>query len=368
MSKLEELIQELCPNGVEYKYLQDVCTFKRGSSLTSKDAKDGNIPVISGGQKPAFYHNAANRTGKTIVIAGSGAYAGYVSFWQQPIFCADSFSVDVQDNTVLNIKYLYHYLRNNQKAIYNKKTGAGIPHVHGKDIARFRIPVPPLPVQEEIVRILDNFTELATELATELTARKKQYEYYRAEFLALNTVSKVRIGSICDVFTGGEPPADCVKRNTPDEAHPYAVWGNGKEIYGYSSTYKIDRDAVVISSIGANTGAVYFRKALFTPIIRLKVLVPKNESLDIRYLYHAMSATKIESKSSSVPNMNAAEIKAIEIPLPDTAVQKKIAAILDRFDALCNDLSTGLPAEIEARKKQYEYYRDKLLSFKELGA
>ena len=168
MSKLEELIKELCPNGVEYVLLKDVCDFNRGTPLTSKEAMYGNVPVISGGQKPAFYHNVANRNADSIVIAGSGAYAGYISYWTEPIFCADSFTVDVKDDNILNKRYLYHFLLNNQDYIYSRKQGAGIPHVHGKDIARLQIPLPPLAVQREIVRILDKFTLYSQELAAEL--------------------------------------------------------------------------------------------------------------------------------------------------------------------------------------------------------
>ena len=100
--------------------------------------------------------------------------------------------------------------------------------------------------------------------------------------LCPNGVEYKKIGDISDVITGGEAPSDCVKGDCADENHPYAVWGNGKEVYGYASSYKIDKDAVVISSIGANTGTVYFRKAYFTPIIRLKVVLPKNGLLDTR--------------------------------------------------------------------------------------
>ena len=147
MSKLEELIKELCPNGVEYVELQKVCNFNRGTSITSKEVKGGDVPVVSGGQQPAFYHNVANREANSITIAGSGAYAGYVSFWENPIFCADSFTVDVKNKNKLDKRYLYHFLLNKQNYIYSRKQGAGIPHVHGKDIARLQIPLPPLAVQ-----------------------------------------------------------------------------------------------------------------------------------------------------------------------------------------------------------------------------
>ena len=204
MSKLEELIKELCPNGVEYVELQKVCNFNRGTSITSKEVKGGDVPVVSGGQQPAFYHNVANREANSITIAGSGAYAGYVSFWENPIFCADSFTVDVKNKNKLDKRYLYHFLLNKQNYIYSRKQGAGIPHVHGKDIARLQIPLPPLAVQREIVRILDKFTlysqELAAELAAlysqelaaELAARKKQYEFYRDKLLSFDNLTNGR--------------------------------------------------------------------------------------------------------------------------------------------------------------------------------
>lgn len=125
MSKLEELIRELCPYGVEYRRLGEICNFNRGESLVSKNATAGDVPVVSGGKKPAFYHNKANRFGVTITVAGSGAYAGFVSIWEKPIFCCDAFSVDIKNPNEVNIRYLYHYLLNIQNRIYRKKNWCG---------------------------------------------------------------------------------------------------------------------------------------------------------------------------------------------------------------------------------------------------
>lgn len=170
-----------------------------------------------------------------------------------------------------------------------------------------------------------------------------------------------KLGEVCEIYTGGEPPKDTIKGDNKDEKHVYPVWANGKEVYGYSSTYKIDKDATVISSIGANTGSIYFRKAYFTPIIRLKVLVPKNNNLISKYLYYYLSTVTFVVKSSSVPNMNANEVKKLEIPLPSLEVQNEIVRILDTFTAHTAELQ----AELQARKEQYEYYRNKLLTFDE---
>ena len=280
------------------------------------------------------------------------------------------FVVRCKDSSLEN-RFILHYLLSNhfQSVVEQQKTGSTISHLTQTLFSRLMIPIPPLEIQREIVRILDNFTNLTAELTKELTDRKVQYAYYRNKFLYFDesSASLKSIGDICNVVVGGEPPADCIKGESKDSSHMFPVWGNGKEAYGYSGTYKIDRDAVVISSIGANTGAVYYRKAFFTPIIRLKVVMPKDNQLSSRFLFHVLSATAIKSKSSSVPNMNANEIKAIKIPVPPLDVQNRIVNVLDNFEKICSDRNIGLPAEIEARQKQYEYYRDKLLTFAETG-
>ena len=229
------------------------------------------------------------------------------------------------------------------------------------NVLDMQIPIPPIEIQQKIVAILDTFTELTAEL----TARKSQYTYYREKLLSFdeNQVEWKTLGEVVDVFTGGEAPLNCIKGDKPEGIFKYPVYGNGAEIYGYADSYRIDKDAVTISSIGANTGTIYFRNAFFTPIIRLKVIIPKYNNLLPRYLYHYLNSITISSKSSSVPNMNASDVKRIKIPVPPIEEQERIVSILDKFDTLTTSITEGLPKEIELRKKQYEYYRDMLLSF-----
>ncbi|WP_159991326.1 restriction endonuclease subunit S [Pelistega ratti] len=169
---------------VEWKELGDVVEMKRGQSITAKNVKDGNIPVISGGQKPAYYHNESNRKGRTITVAGSGAYAGFIMFWDKPIFVGDAFSIKSEDS-ILDLKYVYYFLLQNQQKIYGLKKGSGVPHVYPKDLAKLIIPIPPLEIQQKIVKVLDKFTELEAELAL----RTKQYEYYRNQLLTFDNIS-----------------------------------------------------------------------------------------------------------------------------------------------------------------------------------
>ena len=137
MTNILELLKH---EKVEWKKLGEVCEFKRGNTITKKNAVEGDVPVIAGGQKPAYYHNISNREGITITVAGSGAYAGYVSYWNQPIFLSDAFSIET--NSKLDKRYLYHWLLDNQYKIYELKKGSGVPHVYSNDLANFEIPIP----------------------------------------------------------------------------------------------------------------------------------------------------------------------------------------------------------------------------------
>ena len=179
MSYLEKLL-----NGVEveWKTLGEVAELKRGTSITKNTSKEGQYPVISGGQKPAYYIEQFNREGETITIAGSGAYAGYVMYWNEPIFVSDAFSIKANEMKALT-RYIFHFLLSIQEKIHNLKSGGGVPHVYAKDVARFQIPIPPLSEQERIVAILDKFDTLTTSISEglprEIELRQKQYEYYR---------------------------------------------------------------------------------------------------------------------------------------------------------------------------------------------
>ena len=386
MSRLQELLEELCPNGVEYRKLKDVSVMQRGTSLTKANATEGEIPVISGGREPAFYCDRCNRDGETITVAGSGAGAGYVQYWNEPIYANDCFTVKGIQGT--STKYLYYFMSNIQDKISDTKKGGGVPHVHISDVENFRLPVPPLEVQCEIVRVLDSFTLLTDELTDELTARKKQYEYYRDSLLAFDeNVPRKSIGEIAlDIYRG----AGIKRDEVTSEGIPCVRYGEIYTSYDISFTEcKSHTSADVVSSPKYfEHGDIIFTitgesvEDIAKSIVYLghekcmaggDTVVLKHE-LEPRYLSYALSTTdarrqksagKVKSKvvHSSVP-----ALKEIVIPVPSYEEQKRIADILDSFHYLVNDISEGIPAEIEVRKKQYEYYRDKLLSFKDLGA
>lgn len=389
MSHLADLIEELCPDGVEYKPLGEVAELKRGQSITKKSITPGDIPVIAGGRKPAYFTSSANRTGMTIVVAGSGAYAGFVSYWDQPIFVSDAFSVKVNEE-ILVPRFTYHWVCGKQKELYSLKSGGGVPHVYPKDVAKFKCPIPPLEVQCEIVRILDQFTTLEAELEAELEARRAQYEYYRNQLLSYdalvsrcpNGVQYKSIGSF----------SKCVAGATPNSKNP-SLWDgdipwmssgevNKKTVYSTNrfitqlgfdscSTKMVPAGAVVIALAGQG-------KTRGT-VARIRIELCTNQSLcaiitdktvDSDYLFHYLSGQydnlrAVSSGDGTRGGLNLKMIRAYKVPVPPIEEQRRIADVLDRFDTLVNDISSGLPAEIAARRAQYEYYRDRLLSFPE---
>ena len=382
MSKIDELIFKYCPNGVERWLLGDledqkIIQLGRGNVISKTDLRDnpGEYPVYSssatGNGILGFYSNYMFEDERLSWSIDGGGRFFYRPKHKYSITNVCGWLKVLQEDKI-STKYLFYVLTNEwvKKVFdYNKKAH---PSVIRKE---YTLPIPPLSVQEEIVKILDSFTmleaELESELESELEARKEQYQYYKNLLLdpknMKGDIQWKTLADLCDVYTGGEAPSDCVKGNMPNDDCIYPVYGNGKEVYGYSASYRIGKDAVCISSIGANTGAVFYYKKNFTPIIRLKVLVPKNQNLMTRYLYYIATTIAFVSKNGGgIPNMNANDVKKHVIPVPPLEEQERIVSILDKFDALVNDISEGLPAEIDARKQQYEYYRNKLLDFKEL--
>ena len=167
---------------VEWKPLGEVAELKRGTSITQNTSTEGCYPVISGGRQPAYYVDQFNRTGETITVAGSGAYAGFLQYWNEPIFVGDAFSIK-PDPSLLLTRFVYFFLLKQQQKLHDMKVGGAVPHVYTKFVAPILIPLPPLAVQEQIVAILDKFHTLVHSISeglpAEIALRRRQYEYYR---------------------------------------------------------------------------------------------------------------------------------------------------------------------------------------------
>ena len=373
---------------VVWKPLGEVAELKRGTTITKKTSNEGIYPVISGGQQPAYYIDQFNRDGETITVAGSGAYAGFVMYWNEPIFVGDAFSVKADEKQVLP-RFIYHFLLSIQEKIHDLKSGGGVPHVYAKDVARFVIPLPPLSVQQEIVRILDKFTQLEAELEAELDCRKRQYEYYRNNLLSYegNEVEWKTLGEV-GTFYGG-----LTGKNKSDFENGNASYITYKNIFD-NIEINFDRLEKVKISPTEKQNKVKYGDILFTGSSETaeeagmsSVITTTTEediylnsfSFGIRFnkdikllptfskhLFRSHSIRIAISKTASGVtrfNISKERLKKIYIPLPPLSEQQRIANILDKFDTLVNSISEGLPKEIALRRKQYEYYRERLLSF-----
>ena len=343
---------------VEWKPLSLVSEMQRGKTITAKSTNEGKIPVISGGQKPAYYHSESNRDGKTITVAGSGAYAGYIMYWEEPIFVSDAFSIKT-DESLLQIKYVYHFLLQNQQKIYAMKKGSGVPHVYPKDIGTLTIPIPPLPVQTKIVKILDALTALTSELIL----RRKQYEYYREKLLSFDSLEQLNSGGgkkklidVCiNIFSG--------KNKERNDSGLYPIYGS-TGIIGKTNKKEFSNEQILVARVGANAGYVHIAKGEYD-VSDNTLIVQNNENIDLKFLYHTLVNMKLNqyAKGAGQPLITAGQLKSMEINVPSLEEQQCIVSILDKFETLTNSITEGLPLAIEQSQKRYEYYRELLLNF-----
>lgn len=388
MSKLQELIRKLCPNGVEYKKLGDICEIKRGERVVKSELlKDGNYPVISGGVSPMGYLNVYNRESETVTVAQYGT-AGYVN-WQTTKFWANDVCYCLFPKFTVNKKYLYYSLKKQQIIINSMVIKDAIPyHLPLNQLQKIEIPIPPIEVQTEIVRILDHFNFLAAELQAELQARQEQYEYYRNKLLTFSNINGVYASvtwmkmSEIGTFIRGKR---FVRTDIVNEGVPCIHYGDMYTHYKLYATKSkgmlrselaskmryAQKDDVVIVAAGENKEDIGIGVAWLgnepaavhdACFIFRSDLYPQYVSHYLRSNYYHKQIVKYVSEGK-ICSISAKGLGNAIIPIPTYEEQVKIATLLNKFDSLTSDLSQGLPAEIAAVQEQYEYYRDKLLSF-----
>ncbi len=415
MSKIDDLIKQYCPNGVKYKELGNIGIFYGGLSGKSKeDFKDGNCKYIT---YTNIYSNPAlkidiedkvniqNGEKQNIIQYGDVLFTGssetpdecgFSSVVTQKIkeniylnsFC---FGFRLNDLTQFNLHFLKHLFRSYEirKQIVGTASGVTRFNVSKKRFAKIKIPVPPLPVQEEIVKVLDAFTALEAELEAELEARKRQYEYYRNKLLTFDentTGGGINWKMLSEVFDikNGYTPSKANKEFWKNGTIPWFrmedIRENGRILN--DSIQHITPQAVKggklfpANSIIVATTATIGEHALITVdslanqrFTFLSKKVNRYNELDMKFFYYYMFVIdewcKNNTNVSGFASVDMNKFKKLMIPIPPIEEKERIVAILDKFDSLVNDISEGLPAELTARRQQYEYYRNKLLTFDE---
>jgi len=378
VSRLNELIAELCPDGVEYETIDGVCEIldHLRRPIARKNRRPGKYPYY-GANGVQDYIDDYIFDGTFLLVGEDGSVINVdnspVLTWATGKIWVNNHAHVLRETPKALLRFVYYYLQTVDVSLLVR--GAP-PKLNQANLRRIRIPVPPLPIQQEIVRILDQFTEVEAQLEAELAARKKQYDYYRKLLLTFDdSVIRVPLGeigriSMCKRILKAE--------TSPSGDVPFFKIGTfgGKpdafitfEKYEeYRKTYPFPKKGDVLISASGTIGRtlVYDGSPAYFQDSNI-VWVDNDESIVLnKFLYHYYSLQPWSvSTGGTIDRLYTYQLSKTPIPVPPLSEQERIVSILDRFDALVNDLSSGIPAEIEARRKQYEYYRDKLLSFKE---
>ena len=427
MSKLQELINKLCPNGVEFKPLAEVFEMRNGYTPSKN-----NPDFWEGGTIPWFRMDDIRENGRILsdsiqhitpsAIKGKGLFeansfilATTATIGEHALIIADSLAnqrftnlkVRKSLSNLLVTKFIYYYMFIVDDFCKRNTNVSGFASVDMDKLKKMPFPVPPIEVQEEIVRILDSFSDYAAELQAELQARKKQYEYYRNLLLTFNPsaygcgtddeqkdgvttwgghnykIEWKKLGEICNRICSGGTPTTSNKSfyngSIPWLRTQEVNWSDvydteikiSEEAVKKSSAKLIPSNCVIIAMYGATAAKVCINRIPLTTNQACCNLEINPQLASYKYVYYWLcnSYEKLKSMGEgSQNNINGMKIKQYPIPIPPLELQEKIVAILDRFETLVNDLTNGLPAEIAAVKDQYEYYRNKLLNFKKLSA
>ena len=384
----QNLLQMIQAEKVEWKTLGEVCQIKKGKQLNKTELKDqGLYPAYNGGKGHSGYTDNFNVEADTIIISQGGASAGFVNFIKVP-FWANAHCYYVLPHSNIINRYLYHFLKNNERSFMDSQYGAGIPALSQSALEKVAIPIPPLETQQKIVKILDKMTELEATLEAELSQRRRQYEYYRNALLDFDN----RAGGVIAKFY-----PDCLKDvawKTLGEVAEYSTMRIKADSLDETSYVGVDnllqnRGGKTLASYAPNTESLagFVEGDILIGNIRpyLKkiwqadraggasgdVLIIHTIDKDVnpRYLYQVLADDKFftynmqHAKGAKMPRGSKAAIMQYSFPIPPLEIQAKIVAILDQFDTLTQSISQGLPREIALRRKQYEYYREQLLNF-----
>jgi type I restriction enzyme, S subunit len=409
MNKIEELITQLCPDGVEFKELWELTIWDKkfnglnksmqktvisypyvlANTFKELEVKNGNVRLLSTGNYTGW--TTEELAGKNLcegeVVAIPWGGQANVKYYKGKFVTADNrISISI-DPSIFLIKFLYYWFLQNNNLIASFYRGSGIKHPRMRSVLTMKIPFPPLPIQQEIVAILDRFTQLEAELEAELEARKSQYEFYRNQMLNFEgeKVQWKTLGEVGEFVRGRR----FVKNDIMTEGVPCIHYG---EMYTYYHIWAKKTKSFLNPTLAAKlrvarTGDVIIVAAGETvedlgqgvawlgesDVVIHDACFTFSHKQNPKYVSHLLQTELFRSQikkyvsSGKISSINAPGLSKALIPIPSLAEQERIVDVLDKFDALVNDISVGIPAEIEARRKQYEYYRGKLLDFKDIN-
>ena len=378
--RVDNLIQKLCNNNIKTVTLQQICNKITTGKLDANAMEEGGQYPFFTCSRKTYKINSYRFDCEALIIAGNGE-VGETKYYKGKFDAYQRTYVLYEFNEEIDVQYLFHYLRGYLKPyVFALSKKGSIPYITLSILKNFPIPLPPLPIQQEIVRILDTFTNLTAELMAELTARRKQYEYYRDELLTFGEdIERRTIGDVClKIASGGTPATGKMEYYGGDipwlrtqEVDWNDIWDTGVKIskagLENSSAKWIPENCVVVAMYGATAAKVAVNRIPLTTNQACCNLLINEKIVMHRYVFYWLSKEYLHLKEmgqGSQSNINAKIIRNYLIPIPPMERQQYIVSILDRFRELCSAFS-GISEEILLRQKQYEYYRDKLLNFRE---
>lgn len=402
MNKLDELIQALCPNGIEYKELQEICHYSKNRINASEVDNTTYVSVenLLQNKQGKTLASSVPTTGNVIRFDIGDILIGNIRPYLKKIWLSDCVGgtngdvlvVQINDRKIIIPEFLYYVLSSDAFFSYDMlySKGAKMPRGNKVAVMQYRIPIPPMEIQQEIVRLLDDFTaktaELQDKLNEELEARKKQYEYYRDAILnGDKNAETVKLGDVCDFVRG--PFGGALKKDS-FVSSGYAVYEQQHAIYQNTNIryfidskkyndlirFKVSPNDIIVSCSGTIGKTYIIPNDAPKGIINQALLkLTAHDCLNVRYLQYIFENNLVKimndnARGGAIKNVpSVKELKNIEIQLPSNDTQDRIINILDNLESTCDNLQTNISVEFESRQKQYEYYRDKLLTFKELN-
>ena len=377
MNKIDELIREFCPDGARFIELGELLDYEQPGKYIVKSAEYNDthsIPVLTAGQSFILGHTneehgiyQASRDKPVIIFDDFTTSNHWVDFPFKVKSSAMKLLTPKSDQ--ISFRYVYYAI----KCITYKPTDHAR-HWIAK-YSKFKIPVPPLEVQKEIVNILDKFTQLEAELSAELEARRKQYKYYRSQLLTFdNTVRWATIANVMSKTSGTKVTAQKMKE-LHKEGAPVKIFAGGKTYAYFDYSDLPEKDVNTTPSVVVKSRGIIEFEYIDTPFSHKNEFwsySSKDENVNTKYVYYVLKNNEPHFQRlggmMQMPQISSGDTNNFKIPIPSLDEQNRIVAILDKFDNLTNSIAEGLPAEIKARRKQYEYYRTKLLTFQESQA
>ena len=344
MNKIQQMVHDLCPNGVEWKTLGEVTiSLKKATLVQSALISIGEYPVINSGRDLYGKYDKYNNQGNAFVIAARGEYAGFVNYMPSKFWAGGlCYPYRSKAEEVLTTKFIFYYLKSQENTIRETLVTRGsIPAINKQDVEQIPIPIPPLSIQVEIVNLLDKFTQLSAELKL----RRKQYDYYRNHLLSFDSNSTIvqwmPLGEVAELKAGKSIAASQIFASHSIE-HQYPCFG-GNGIRGYVDSFSHQGEFPIIGRQGALCGCVNYAKRDFYATEHAVVAKPKGDIISLFLFYMLQNANLNQYKTQGAqPGLSVIKLNDIVFPIPPIEEQERIVNFFDKFETFGQRFEQGL--------------------------